>query len=247
MSQIINDSYHYTLNNVYHNISKDNIIIDNNLFSHINEKELISQKYLLKYLNDFFEFHNIDYSIYYNTLLGYHLFNGLHIFNHQIELIMMYRDLTLFQNELNNDGFNIDFISNYLCVISSSFLNKINVKAHIYFIHNNETSLYHLSPIFVNNCKSYKELLKEKENYHLKFISLNDIFPCKKVKYEDFEVFIPNKIENLLEILELKKDIYNFDLSNIHKKIVKNNNEEKDEEETNLFKNISQLSSLFWK
>ena len=42
---MINDSYHYTLNNVYHQISNDRIMIKNNLLSQINEKELMSQKY----------------------------------------------------------------------------------------------------------------------------------------------------------------------------------------------------------
>lgn len=254
---MLSDSYHYTLNNVYHNISNNNIIIKNNLLSHIDEKKLMSQKYLLKYLHDFFIFHNIDYSIFNNTLLGYHLFEGLHIFYHQIECIMMYRNFEEFSQELINDGFHIDFMSQYLCVISSSFMNKIQVKALIYFIHKDENSLYFLSPLYVNQCKIYKDLLKEKESYHLKFILLNQIFPCKKIKYEDFEVFIPNKIEELLQIVELKKDTYLFDEIHTSKKILKNIRDTIDTEENksdtigigenNIFKNILELSSLFWK
>ena len=258
---MISDSYHYTLNNVYHSIS-NNIIIQNNLLSQIQEKELMSQKYLLKYLHDFFTYHSIDYSIFNHTLLGYHLFEGLHIFYHQIECIMMYRNFEEFSKELMNDGFHIDFMSQYICVISSSFINKIQIKAFIYFIHKDEHSLYFLSPLYVNQCKRYKDLLKEKEEYHLKFVSLNIIFPCKKVKYEDFEVFIPNKIEELLKIVELKKDTYLFDEINSSKKILKNNrdvigmgenNEFLENENTSetgqnhIFKNILELPSLFWK
>lgn len=247
---MISDSYHYTLNNVYHNISKNNIIIQNNLLSQIQEKELMSQKYLLKYLHDFFTYHSIDYSIFNNTLLGYHLFEGLHIFYHQIECIMMYRNFEEFSKELINDGFHIDFMSQYICVISSSFINKIQVKAFIYFIHKNEDSLYFLSPLYVNQCKKYKDLLKEKELYHLKFILLNQIFPCKKVKYEDFEVFIPNKIEELLNIIELKKDTYIFDEINSSKKILKLNELSENEHiknETHIFKNILELPFSLWK
>ncbi len=219
-------------------------MIKNNLLSQINEKELMSQKYLLKYLHDFFIFHNIDYSIFYNTLLGYHLFQGLHIFYHQIELIMMYRDFQEFSKELINDGFHIDFTSQYLCVISSSFINKIQVKAFIYFIHNGNDSLYFLSPLYVNQCKKYKDLLKEKETYHLKFVLLNQIFPCKKVNYEDFEIYIPNKMYELLEIIELKKNIYTFDkiLTTLIKKEI-----EEEKNETDILKNILELPSFFWK
>lgn len=255
---MISDSYHYTLNNVYHDISKNNIMIKSNLLSHIDEKELMSQKYLLKYLHDFFTYHNIDYSIFNNTLLGYDLFEGLHIFYHQIECIMMYRNFEEFSKELINDGFHIDFMSQYLCVISSSFINKIQVKAFIYFIHNGDESLYFLSPFYVNECKKYKDLLKEKEAYHLKFVSFNIIFPCKKVKYEDFEVFIPNKIKELLQIVELKKDTYLFDETYTLKKILKNNRDtigmgdinENDSEnytKNHILKNILELPSLFWK
>ncbi len=262
---INSDSYHYTLNNVYHTISNERIIIKNNLLSQINEKILMSQKYLLKYLHDFFIFHNIDYSIFYNTLLGYHLFEGLHIFYNKIELIMMYRDFQEFSKELLNDGFHIDFISQYLCVISSSFINKIQVKAFIYFIHNGNDSLYFLSPLYVNQCKKYKDLLKEKEEYHLKFILLNQIFPCKKVKYEDFEVFIPNKINEVLEIIELKQNTYTFEKSkqkennqkNEDNKYNKDNEDNKDNEynednednkDKNILKNILDLTpfTYFW-
>ncbi len=251
---INNDSYHYTLNNVYHPISNDQIIIKNNLLSQINEKELMSQKYLLKYLHDFFIYHTIDYSLFNNTLLGYHLFEGLHIFYNQIELIMMYRDFQEFSKELINDGFHIDFNSQYLCVISSSFINKIQVKAFIYFIHNGENSLYFLSPLYLSQCKKYKDLLKEKETYHLKFISLNHIFPCKKVKYEDFEIFIPNKINEVLEIVELKKNNYIFDdYKQINNKEEKDNKEDKNNKEEKIknndlyTKNIFDISSFFWK
>lgn len=205
----------------------------------------MSQKYLLKYLHDFFTYHNIDYSIFYNTLLGYDLFEGLHIFYHQIELIMMYRNFEEFSKELINDGFHIDFMSKYICIISSSFMNKIQVKTFIYFIHNGDDSLYFLSPLYVNQCKKYKDLLKEKESYHLKFISLNQIFPCKKVKYEDFEIFIPNKSEQILEILELKKDTYTFDLP--YRKEDVEVNKKNEEAKDSYIKNILELPSLFWK
>ncbi len=164
---------------------------------------------------------------------------------------MMYRDFQEFSKELINDGFHIDFTSQYLCVISSSFINKIQVKAFIYFIHNGNDSLYFLSPLYVSQCKKYKDLLKEKEAYHLKFISLNKIFPCKKVKYEDFEIFIPNKIDEVLEIIELKKNIYTFE-NNVNNQVNQNESSNQSEEQKNgdknILKNILDLTPFthFW-
>jgi hypothetical protein len=163
----------------------------------------------------------------------------------------MYRDFQEFSKELINDGFHIDFTSQYLCVISSSFINKIQVKAFIYFIHNGNDSLYFLSPLYVSQCKKYKDLLKEKDEYHLKFILLNHIFPCKKVKYEYFEIFIPNKYEELLQIIELKKETYIFDVKEdlfIDKKYKEDEtNQTNQTNQTNIFKNIFELPSLLWK
>jgi hypothetical protein len=226
----MNNSYHYSLNNVFHTISNKNIHIQPTLLSSLNEKILISQKYLLKYLHDLFEYHNIDYSIYHNTLLGFHLFQGIHIFYHQIELIMMYRNFQDLYKELKKDGFIIDFESKYLIVISSTFFDKIQIKAFIYLLHSHENNrLYHLSPHFVSSSKNYKDLLIEKESFHLTFIPFQSIFPCKKVNYEDFQIFIPNQYQNILESLQLKQENYTFDSNTIIPKLLKQNNQNHEE------------------
>lgn len=245
MVSIENNSYYYSLNNVFHTISNKNIEIQNNILSQLNEKTLISQKYLLKYLHDLFEYHNIDYSIYHNTLLGFHLFQGIHIFYDHIELIMMYRNFQDLYKELKNDGFSIDFESKYLIVISSSFFDKIQIKAFIYFLHSDENNrLYHLSPHFIASSKCYKDLLIEKESFHLTFIPFHHIFPCKKVNYEDFQIFIPNQYLSILESLELKKDFYIFDSNHIKTKLLKKNNIEQEENQDNNPQKTS-LSTLF--
>jgi hypothetical protein len=218
------DCYHYTLNGVYHKISTNKMKINNKLFGLLQQKDFLHQKFLLKYLNDFFEYHEIDYSIYYQTLLGQSIFNGIHLFHNFIEIIMMYRDFDEYKKELLNDGFQIDFQSKYFMVISTSIFGKPIVKAHIYFIHKNEDFYYHLSPEYVEKCKSYKELLQEKEDYHLVFLKLHEIFPLKKEKYEDFEVYIPNKKEEILNKLHLLKEYYEFE--------VNGNEIEKEEKET---------------
>lgn len=223
----IQDLYHYSLNGVFHTIQNQdqNIFIDQKLLSELDEKVLLSQKYLLKYIHDLFDYHHIDYSIYFKTLLGFQLFQGIHIFHHQIELVMMYRNFEDLYKELKNDGFQIDFESKYLMVISSSFFDKIQIKVFIYFLHMHEdNTLYHLSPSFVENSKTYKELLQQKEEFHLTFIPFQNIFPCKKENYEDFQIYVPNKINPILQSLHLIQDKYTFDHNNIKKLLFKKNN-----------------------
>ena len=193
----------------------------------LQEKNFLHQKFLLKYLHDFFEYHEIDYSIYFQTLLGQTIFDGIHLFHNFIEIIMMYRDFDEYKKELLQDGFHIDFQSKYFMVISTNIFGKPIIKAHIYFIHKSEDSYYHLSPHYVQNCTSYKELLKEKEEYHLIFLQLHEIFPLKKANYEDFEVYIPNKRDEILKKLQLFKEYYEF--NNQENKIEKEEKEEKEE------------------
>ncbi len=222
-------TYHYTLNGVSHSIQNNQINMDPKLLSSLDEKILLSQKYLLKYLHDLFEYHHIDYSIYHKTLLGFHLFQGVHIFHHQLELMMMYRNFEDLYKELKSDGFHIDFESKYILVISTSFFDKIHIKCFIYLAHMHEDdTLYHLSPHYLESTKRYKELLQPKEAYHLTFVPFSSIFPCKIESYEDFQVYTPNKIIPILQLLNLHQDEYHFHSSNIKEKLLKKEEQEED-------------------
>ena len=81
------DIYNYSLNGVYHEIELNNKIkiIDKPK----NEINLYSQKLLLKYIHDLFEIYKIDYFISNHTLLGYKIFNGIHIFKNYIEITIL--------------------------------------------------------------------------------------------------------------------------------------------------------------
>ncbi len=260
--------YYYSLNGVFHEIDDTRVKIrenDQSLLSTYGakmEKIFLSQKYMLKYLHDLFSIHHIDYSIYHNTLLGYHLFQGVHIFQPSwflsfvpnvkeeqksaatwagsrhpsyVELIMMYRNFEDLYQELKSDGFHIDFESKYVMVISTSFFDQIQIKAFIYFLHPHEDGqLYNIHPKFVNESKRYKDLLQKKESYHLLFSSFYVLFPFQLVKYEDFEVYAPANIDEILDTFQLKMDSYSYSIEP---------NEDKEEETTS--NSASLLSNVF--
>ena len=73
------DKYNYSLNGIEHEITLNhNLKIDQ---KPINEKILVSNKYILKYINDLFDFHSIEYCLVSHALLGVYIFNGINIFN----------------------------------------------------------------------------------------------------------------------------------------------------------------------
>lgn len=216
------DQYHYSLNNVFHTITHPGVVIEPSLLLHLNEKIFLSQKYILKYIHDLCVYHQIDYAIYHKTLLGAKLFKGVHIFHPYVEIVMMYRNFDDLQKELKKDGFQIDFHSKYLMVLSSTFFEKIQIKAFIYFLHLHENDLlYHISPRLVENTKKYKDLLQHKEEFHLSFIPFHHLFPFQTVLYEDFTVSIPKESDKILDILHLLQEKYIFSQNVISSSLLK--------------------------
>ncbi len=208
------DYYRYTLNGVEHKVPHQKLGSIPSDLPMESSKKLMSVKFFLKYLHDFFEVHSIDYTIYGTTLLGYDLFQGVHIFEPTIEIAMIYRNMEEFYSEIQRDGFHIDFSSPLLMVISGSFFSKTPMmKAYIYFIHQFEhPNYYHLSISYLHQCKTLKEITsvtpESYQDYQIQHIQFYQLFPYKKVLYEDFDLFIPNQPEEILSTLSLLKAKY---------------------------------------
>lgn len=178
------DTFNYTLNGIAHEIP---------LLSHIqiqqkplDDKLLISQKFLLKYIHDLFEVHSIDYFLIQHSLLGYYVFQGIHIFYPSIQICINEHHKQKLQkrkDEILSDHFDFDEFDDHF-IISSSFFSKSNVQAFIYILKTDPDHPQELSHSI------------QHEKYHHK---LYDIYPLQKVKYEEFEVFIPHKINTVLE------------------------------------------------
>ena len=213
MEQILQDSYRYTLNGVYHEICNPNSSSMRKLdISSLRsrEKHLVSQKFLLKYLHDLFEHHQIDYTIFHETLRGQSIFQGIHIFEKKIEICMMYRPLqTLLGQDLLRDGFFLDFESPYFAVISTQFFDLITVKAYIYFFRRdleNTSQIITIHPLYLSRFKRYTDLdlsltpLHSDRDYKILSLPLSTIFPPQRAPFEDFEVYLPHKPSLLLAL-----------------------------------------------
>ena len=180
---MLNNNYNYKLNGIEHEI-----ILNNNLKidqKPLNEKILVSNKYMLKYINDLFDYYSIEFCLLNNTLLGLYIFNGINIFNSTLEIGITENNIhkiKKIENNIKNNDFNILFNDNYI-KISSIFLDKIKTTIYIYLLKsNNESDLI-----------EYKNIDNNIINYEF-----YDIFPIKKQKFEEFEISSPNKIEKVL-------------------------------------------------
>jgi hypothetical protein len=180
---MINDKYNYSLNGIEHEIILNhNLKIDQ---KPINKKILVSNKYILKYINDLFDINNIEYCLVGDSLLGVYIFNGINIFNSKLEICTS--DINFFkikkiEDEIKNDGFNIS-ITEKIIKISTVFFDKIKTIIYIYPLEKDTN----------------EDILKYKDiNNKLLIHNFYDIFPVKKNIYEEFEMSIPNKIDKVL-------------------------------------------------
>ncbi len=187
----LTDKFNYTLNGIEHQISLNSKI--SILCEPLDEKILISNKLLIKYLHDLFNLNNIEYFICYNTLMGYYVFEGIHLFKKDLYLCISDHHINKFlklKEELKKDDFYLEEKDDYY-IIKTSFFDKTYVLSYIFIIKNDEN----------------KKLIHKIDNIESK-LDFYDIYPLQEKKYEEFTVFIPNKIENVL-------NSYLFNLNNI--------------------------------
>jgi hypothetical protein len=201
---MLTDKYNYVLNGIEHEITlNSNLKIDR---KPINEKILVSNKYILKYINDLFDYHSIDYCLLGNSLLGVHIFNGINIFNQNIEIGISENNffkLKKIEREIKEDDFEIKFNEKFI-KISTVFFDRIKSIVIIYaFESDNDLIRYRTT--------------ENKLVYH----EFYDIYPIKKNKFEEFEVSVPNKIDKVLESFNINVDYITFTKKkNDNKKII---------------------------
>ncbi len=182
------DKYNYSLNGIEHEITLNhNLKIDQ---KPLNEKILVSNKYLMKYINDLFDYHCIEYIVVGNSLLGVYIFNGINIFDQSLEVSTLENNffkIKKIEEEIKNDEFEIIFNENYI-KLSTIFFDNIKSSIYIYLLKNdlNDDKLNYV------NC-----------NNNIINHNFYDIFPIKKHNFEEFSVSVPNKIEKVLESYNL--------------------------------------------
>ena len=218
---MLSDKYNYSLNGINHEI-----ILNNNLKIDkcpINDKILVSNKYIIKYINDLFEYISIEYCFVGDSLLGIYVFNGINIFSLLLEICISdnnFYKIKKYENDIKNDGFEIYIKDNYIKILGS-FFNK------------NKTIIY----IYPLVSEPDKDILKYTTINNLNIIhEFYDIFPIKKNIFEDFEVSIPNKIDKVLKSYNFNLNYINFSNNNYENKIIEEI--EKKEEKQSLFTSI---------
>lgn len=236
----LKDKYNYTLNGIEHQIPLNSNIIINS--EPLNEKILISNKFLIKYLHDLFSLNSIDYFITYHTLLGYYVFEGINLFKKNIYLCISdhhLNKLLKLKEQIIKDDFIFEEKDNYY-IIKTSFFDKIIVSSYIYIIKNDENKkLIHS----INNIES--------------ILDFYDIYPLQEKNYEEFKIFIPNKIDNVLNsyLFNLNSIIFNSDSinelknkkNNINNDNLFSNNTLIDENNNSTHSNDFDNSSIFFK
>jgi len=210
------NNYNYILNGITHEISLNSTIkirIDP-----IKEEQLISNKFMIKFVSDLFDYHNIDYFLLGDTLLGVKIFSGINLFSNKIELGIIKNNLIKLQKleqYLIDNDFSIYYFDNFI-LIKSIFFNKIEITAIIYLLENE------------------KKLYLKNENNEFIFFDFYEIFPLNKVNFEEFTIYIPNKIDAVLNCFNInfKSIIFNkiidFNFENLlftQEKIVNNKQE----------------------
>lgn len=224
---MIDDKYNYILNGIEHEIILNHKIKINE--KPINEKILVSNKYIIKYINDLFDYNSMEYSFVGNALLGIYIFNGVNIFNQKLEICTLdsnFFKIKKLEDDIRKDDFVILFTDQYI-KITTIFFDNIKTTIFIYPLINDSQ----------NDILNYTTIDNIKISH-----SFYDIFPIKKHTFEEFNVSTPNKIENVLET-------FNFNLNFIYfsknKKESKKIIEEEEKKETLIGNFISIIKPFF--
>lgn len=176
----MDNNFNYILNGIYHKININSSIKISS--DYLEEKQLLGIKFFMKIIIDLFEYLNIDYCLINKTLLGQKIFDGVHIFEDSIELLIQKNNIKKIikeENFLNENNIYIENNSKYLLLTTYFFDYKFNCFIYL-FEQNNNTIYFHI-------------------NNNIIYSNFYDIYPLKKIIYEEFNVYIPNKIMNVLE------------------------------------------------
>ena len=188
----MDNHFNYILNGIYHKININSSIKISS--DYLEEKQLLGIKFFMKIIHDLFEYLNIDYCLINKTLLGQKIFDGVHIFEDSIELLIQQNNIKkiikeeqfLNENNIyieNNSILKSKSKSKYLLLTTHFFDYEINCFIYL-FEQNNNNIHFHI-------------------NNNIIYSNFYDIYPLKKIIYEEFDVYIPNKILNVLESCQI--------------------------------------------
>ena len=106
----MDNHFNYILNGIYHKININSSIKISS--DYLEEKQLLGIKFFMKIIIDLFEYLNIDYCLINKTLLGQKIFDGVHIFEDSIELLIQKNNIKKIIKEENFLNENNIYIEN---------------------------------------------------------------------------------------------------------------------------------------
>jgi hypothetical protein len=182
----------YKIFDVEHTI-RDDLIIEEPI-PMCSQETLESLYKLLKYTTDFLEYYNIDYCLDSGSLLGYYRHDGIIPWDNDID-IMIFREgyfkLLELMNEYNKNN---DITMMNVTPGFKLFYKKNAYGDIVVYDYNCNINKYKMSYPYIKNKPTFiAGKLFENQIY-----KKNDLFPTKKVKFEDLYVRVPNNTYNIL-------------------------------------------------
>lgn len=189
---MLNNNTKYKIFNVKHKINNKLIFTNPIPMSDI---KILEEIYLcIKYVTEFLTKNNIQYCIMDGTLLGSVRHNGIIPWDGDFD-IMIFKDgydklLTLI-HLFNNDHFDIIHITPGFKI----FYNKQPYGELFVYDLNTQNNKYMMAYPYVNNKPTF---YTGYIYYNWQLYNKEDIFPLKKIYFENFYVYSPNNINNIL-------------------------------------------------
>lgn len=209
---LLTNKSEYKIFNINHIISNDLIITKPIPISDSNKLEKI--QLCIKYVTEFLEKHNIKYCISDGTLLGCIRHDGIIPWDCDFDIIIFkdgYLKMKQLIGKFENEHINIiNIIPGY-----KIFYDKIPF-GELFVYDKDSDGLYKMAYPYILNkpmftmSKLYFPWQKYKED---------DIFPLKKMRFEDFYVYTPNNPLNIIKITykgNIRECRYNSDHHNQH-------------------------------
>ena len=194
--------------------------------------------FLYKNIMDYLKNINIKLILFYGSLLGYIRNNNFILDDDDIDVLIYQHDLIILQkyikNNNNNTNIRIGIFDNKIVQLFWNDIGPFDIYVIEYYIDNNINKL----------------LLRWEDN---SLFDINHIEPVKKILLHDYEIFIPNKSEILLEIIygkdwiiPINRSEYNSSLNTIDKIKEPFNQRFYEDINIDLYKNSLDFNKYLW-
>jgi phosphorylcholine metabolism protein LicD len=191
---LLNNGSKYKIFNVEHTIN-ENLIIDKPIpMTDINILENLYN--VIRYTTQFLQKNNIIYCIESGTLLGCVRHQGIIPWDNDMDITIFkdgYDKMLEIQDQFNRDGFRILHCTPGFKI----FFNQVNYGELFVYDFNSKLNGYCMAYPYLDDTPTFYT----HDLYFNTLYKKNDIFPLQQMLFEDFIVYVPNNIVNILKTL----------------------------------------------